>query len=94
VGFVIVGGLAGIAISAQLAFLAETGMPQGAVMGLFNVSTYSGMSLLPFLAGLIVQFSGENFLLAFIATAVLCAFVAYTIGHCTCRRNFQQEPVN
>ncbi len=94
VGFVIVGGLAGIAISAQLAFLAETGMPQGAVMGLFNVSTYSGMSLLPFLAGLIVQFSGDNFLLAFIATAVLCTFVAYTIGQCTCRRNFQQEPVN
>ncbi len=87
IGFALVGGLAGIAISAQLAFLAETGMPQGAVMGLFNVSTYSGMSLLPFVAGLIVQFSGENFLIAFLVTAVLCCLVAYTIGKCTCRRN-------
>lgn len=87
IGFVMVGGFAGIAISAQLAFLAETGMPQGAVMGLFNVSTYSGMSLLPFLGGLIVQYSGENFLLAFLVTAVLCTIVAGMIGQCTCRRN-------
>jgi DHA1 family quinolone resistance protein-like MFS transporter len=80
VGFVLVGVLGGVVIIAQMAYLADTGMPQGAAMGLFNVSTYSGMSLLPFLAGVIVQFSGNDFLLAFAFTAVLCLGVGAVMG--------------
>lgn len=83
-GFAIVGGLAGIIIIAQMAFLAETGMPQGAIMGLFNVSSYSGMTILPFVTGIVVEASGNNFLLAFMITAILCLLVAATIGRCTC----------
>ncbi|MDD1672041.1 MAG: MFS transporter [Methanomicrobiales archaeon] len=83
-GFALVGGLAGVIIIAQMAFLAETGMPQGAIMGLFNVSSYSGMTILPFVTGIVVQASGNNFLLAFMLTALLCLFVAATIGRCTC----------
>jgi DHA1 family quinolone resistance protein-like MFS transporter len=79
-GFVLVGALAGLVIISQMAFLADTGIPQGAAMGLFNISTYSGMSLLPFLSGVIVQFSGNNFLLAFAFTAALCLMVGVIIG--------------
>jgi DHA1 family quinolone resistance protein-like MFS transporter len=74
-GFVLVGVLGGVVIIAQMAYLADTGMPQGAAMGLFNVSTYSGMSLLPFVGGIIVQFSGNNFFLAFAFTAALCLVI-------------------
>ncbi|MDD1673838.1 MAG: MFS transporter [Methanomicrobiales archaeon] len=80
VGFVLVGALAGVVIIAQMAFLADTGMPQGAVIGLFNISTYSGMSLLPFIAGVVVQFSGNSFLIAFAFTAILCVIVGGVIG--------------
>lgn len=83
--FILVGAIAGVAINAQLAFLAETGASQGAVMGLFNVSSYAGMSLLPFIAGLLVEYSGGNFLAAFAATSLLCVLVALTIRRCSCR---------
>jgi DHA1 family quinolone resistance protein-like MFS transporter len=86
-GFVLVGALAGVVIIAQMAFLADTGMPQGAAMGLFNISTYSGMSLLPFLAGIIVQFSGNNFLLAFAFTAALCLIVGALAGRYSRRKS-------
>jgi DHA1 family quinolone resistance protein-like MFS transporter len=79
-GFILVGALGGVVIIAQMAFLADSGLPQGAAMGLFNISTYSGMSLLPFLAGVIVQFSGNNFLIAFAFTAALCLVVGAVIG--------------
>jgi DHA1 family quinolone resistance protein-like MFS transporter len=79
-GFVLVGVLGGVVIISQMAYLADTGIPQGAAMGLFNVSTYSGMSLLPFLAGIIVEVSGNDFLLAFLFTAVLCLAVGAIIG--------------
>lgn len=79
-GFILVGALGGVVIIAQMAFLANSGMPQGAAMGLFNISTYSGMSLLPFLAGIIVQFSDNNFLLAFAFTAILCLVVGSFTG--------------
>ncbi|MDD1675802.1 MAG: MFS transporter [Methanomicrobiales archaeon] len=79
-GFVLVGALGGVVIISQMAFLADSGIPQGAAMGLFNISTYSGMSLLPFLAGVIVQFSGNDFLLAFAFTAALCVGVGALTG--------------
>lgn len=90
-GFVLVGAVAGIAINAQLAFLAETGAPQGAVMGVFNVSSYCGMSLIPFLGGVLVELSGRNFLAAFAATSLFCILVAGTIGRCSCRLPLEQQ---
>jgi MFS family permease len=79
-GFILVGALAGVVIIAQMAYLAGTEMPQGAAMGLFNISTYSGMSLLPFVAGVVVQLSGNNFLIAFTFTALLCLVVGGVVG--------------
>ncbi len=78
-GFILVGVLGGVVILSQMTYLAHSGMPQGAAMGLFNVSTYSGMSLLPFLAGIIVEGSGNNFLLAFALTATLCLGVGVIV---------------
>ncbi|MDD1679016.1 MAG: MFS transporter [Methanomicrobiales archaeon] len=90
-GFVLVGALAGVVIISQMAFLADIGIPQGAAMGLFNISTYSGMSLLPFLAGVIVQFSGNDFLLAFSFTGALCLVVGAVIGRYVRRENRRVE---
>jgi MFS family permease len=91
-GFILVGALSGVVIISQMAFLADSGLPQGAAMGLFNISTYSGMSLLPFLAGVIVQFSGNNFLLAFTFTAGLCLIVGAVIGrHTSHQKNLTES---
>jgi hypothetical protein len=82
-GFAVIGGVAGFAINAQLTFLAETGFQQGGVMGLFNTSTYAGLTLLPFTAGVIAQASG--FFAAFATMAAITALMAVTIGWCSCR---------
>ncbi len=91
-GFILVGVLGGVVILAQMSYLADTGMPQGAAMGLFNVSTYSGMSLLPFAAGVIVQFSDNNFLLAFTFTAVLCLGVGAIVRRYALREQSSPQP--
>lgn len=87
IGFILIGGLAGIAIIAQLVFLAETGVPQGEAMGLFNISSYSGMAILPFFASLITQLTGNNFFIGFLFTSLLCLLVTFTIGRCVCMTN-------
>lgn len=81
-GFVALGGLAGFCIIAQTAFLAETGLAQGTIMGIFNTASYAGMSFLPFLAGLIAQYVG--FLAAFAVIAVFVLSVSVFIGRCRC----------
>jgi len=55
-GFPLLGAFAGVVIISQMAFLAETGAPQGAMMGLYNTATYSGLFLLPFVTGFIAEF--------------------------------------
>jgi MFS family permease len=81
--FAVIGGLAGFAINAQLAFLAETRLPQGAAMGLFNTSTYAGLALMPFIAGLVAQLAG--FGAAFAVSAAATVLMAFTIGWCACK---------
>jgi MFS family permease len=81
-GFVALGGLAGFCIIAQTAFLAETGLAQGTVMGIFNTASYAGMAFLPFLAGLIAQYVG--FLAAFAVIAGFVLSVSVFIGRCRC----------
>jgi predicted MFS family arabinose efflux permease len=81
-GFAVIGGVAGFAINAQLTFLAETGVQQGGVMGLFNTSTYAGLTLLPFIAGIVAQLT--DFFAAFLVMALLTGAMAVTIGRCAC----------
>ena len=80
--FVLVGGTAGVVMIAQIKYLAADQARQGAVMGLFNVASYGGMTLLPFMGGVIAEING--FMMAFAVTAVLSAMMAVTIGRCRC----------
>jgi len=82
-GFLVIGALAGIAMIAQMAFLAQASSQQGAAMGLFSTTSYLGMSLLPFMAGFIAETT--TFFLAFFVMAIAAITVALTIGRCTCR---------
>lgn len=80
--FVLIGGIAGVVMIAQINYLAAEQTGQGAVMGLFNVSNYAGMTILPFMAGVIAEING--FMTAFVVTAVLSAMMVVTIGRCRC----------
>lgn len=84
--FIAVGGIAGVVMIAQLAYLAQSEVRQGALMGLFNAASYGGMTLLPFVAGYVAE--NVTFLAAFILTALFALGVAATIGRCGC-----SEPV-
>jgi MFS family permease len=81
--FALIGAVAGIVMIAQMAYLAGTDLPQGAVMGAYNAASYAGMTLLPFLAGMIAQ--GAGFLPAFLVIALLALSMAVVIGKCSCR---------
>ncbi len=78
--FILLGILAGIVMIAQLAYLASAGRDQGTYMGLFDASSYLGMTILPFIAGIVAQFAG--FFMAFLVTAAFALVVALTIGLC------------
>jgi len=82
-GFPIMGAFAGLAIIAQMAFLAGTGAPQGIMMGILNTSTYGGLALLPFFAGFIAELG--TFTIAFFFPVLLTVTVALTIGLCRCQ---------
>ncbi len=77
-GFAILGALAGIVMIAQMAILAGIRGHQGVVMGLFSTTSYLGMAILPFLAGLVADMAG--FFSAFGLTALSAIMVALTIG--------------
>ncbi len=83
VGFIVIGALAGVVMIAQMAYLAEIKDHQGIAMGLFSTTTYLGMALLPFIAGVIADSSG--FFVTFCATAFCAVTVVLTIGQCACR---------
>jgi MFS family permease len=84
--FILIGALAGIVMIAQLTFLAEAGREQGTFMGMFNTSSYLGMTLLPLIAGIVAGIYG--FMVAFLITAIFALIVAATIGFChTCGNN-------
>jgi MFS family permease len=78
--FIVLGALAGVVMIAQLAYLASAGRDQGTYMGLFDASSYLGMTILPFIAGIVAQFAG--FFMAFLLTAAFALVVALTIGLC------------
>ena len=90
-GFAVIGGFAGFAINAQLAYLAEAGVKQGSVMGLYNTSSYAGLTFLPFIAGILTEldlYAPDRFLPAFLVMTLITASMAYFIGRCACRRAF------
>jgi MFS family permease len=77
-GFAVLGALAGIVMIAQMAVLAGIREHQGTAMGLFSTTSYLGMTILPFLAGLFADMAG--FFFAFCITAFFAILVAVTIG--------------
>jgi len=84
-GFVVLGALAGIVMVAQMAILAGERDRQGLVMGLFSTASYLGMTILPFVAGLVAASAGYPE--AFLVTALLGGTVALSIcgwhSHCS-----------
>lgn len=80
-GFIVIGAIAGCVMIAIMAALSGQREQQGILMGLFSTSSYLGMALLPFAAGLIADSSG--FPWAFLVTALLALTVAFTIGRCS-----------
>ncbi|MDO9035648.1 MAG: MFS transporter [Methanoregula sp.] len=88
-GFIVIGALAGIVMIAQMAYLADIKGHQGVAMGLFSTTSYLGMTALPFIAGLIADFSG--FFITFCATAFFAATVALTIDQCACRNPVSRQ---
>jgi MFS family permease len=77
-GFAVVGALLGFIMIAQLAYLAGTTLSQGRVMGYYNAASYAGMTLLPFISGVVAEQGG--FLAAFALVAVLVAAMAPVMG--------------
>lgn len=77
-GFAVLGALAGIVMIAQMAILAKEQEHQGIVMGLFSTTSYLGMAILPFIAGILADRAG--FFGAFTLTAFFAILVALTIG--------------
>jgi MFS family permease len=82
IGFPVIGAVAGVVMISQLAFLAKAGSHQGVFMGLFNAAGYAGMSVMPFLAGIVAE--ATTFTAAFGLTALAAVVVAFTIGRCAC----------
>lgn len=89
-GFIAIGALAGVVMIAQMAFLADIQDHQGVTMGLFSTTSYLGMAVLPFLAGLVADSFG--FFVTFCATALCAVTVALTIGQCSCKSRFMRNP--
>jgi MFS family permease len=76
-GFIIIGAVAGVVMIAQMAFLAQARTRQGVVMGLFSTTSYLGMSILPFIAGIIAETT--TFFIAFCATALIALSVSFAL---------------
>jgi Arabinose efflux permease len=87
--FIAVGAVAGVVMIAQLAYLAQSEVRQGALMGLFNAASYGGMTLLPFIAGYVAE--NVTFLAAFALTSLFALCVAATIGRCGCSEPVKNE---
>ena len=76
-GFLVLGFLAGVVMIAQMAFLSRVRERQGTAMGLFTTTSYLGMAVLPFIAGIIADAAG--FFVAFVVTAVMAVTVVVAV---------------
>lgn len=77
-GFAVLGALAGIVMISQMAYLAGEQEHQGIAMGLFSTMSYLGMTILPFIAGLVADAAG--FFPAFFLAALSAILVVLTIN--------------
>jgi MFS family permease len=82
-GFVVLGAFAGIVMVAQMTVLAGEQDRQGLVMGLFSTASYLGMTILPFVAGIIA--AGAGYPCAFLITALFGGTVVLSICGWHCR---------
>jgi MFS family permease len=88
VGFIVIGAIAGFVMIAVMEVLSGQREKQGILMGLFSTSSYLGMALLPFSAGLIADRFG--FAGAFMVAAVLSLTVALAISYAPSAANLCQ----
>jgi DHA1 family quinolone resistance protein-like MFS transporter len=79
--FIFVGAAAGVVMIAQMAYLSESETRQGTLMGIYTTASYAGMSLLPFIAGLVAE--NSSYFMAFLFTVFAVLTVPFTIGRCT-----------
>lgn len=79
--FAVIGAAAGAVQIGQLAFLAQTGEPQGVAVGAFTTASYAGMAVLPVLAATVARTSG--YALAFGLIVLVSLSVVMTIDRCT-----------
>jgi MFS family permease len=79
--FSMIGLIAGFIMVGQMEFLAETGYRQGTVIGLLTVSSYAGMTFLPFLAGIIAEYSYSA---SFVLIGIMALLISLLIGRCRC----------
>ena len=86
----LIGALTGVIIVAVLAFLAETGIRQGVMIGLFNTAAYAGYTILPALAGLVAGVYG--FAAAFLLPAGMAAAMAVAIDGCRAQQSAYYRP--
>jgi len=84
-GFAVLGIMAGVVMIAQMAILAGVQEHQGVVMGLFSTTSYLGMTILPFIAGLVADAGG--FFWAFCITAFFAVPVFLTINRTPAAKN-------
>ena len=77
-GMLVLGFVAGVVMIAQMKLLSRIREHQGIAMGLFSTTSYLGMALLPFLAGLVAD--GAGFFAAFCLTALAALTVVIMAG--------------
>ncbi len=81
-GMIGVGAVFGVITVAILNYIAETGLPQGVMNGLFTMTQYAGMAFLPFGAGILLTAAG--YLPVFLTTAVLSLAAGLLVVRCPC----------
>ncbi len=80
--FPVIGLFAGFVIVSQMAFLAESGIAQGVLMGMYSAANYAGFAILPYIAAQVAE--NVSFFAAFTVVAAMTALMALTIGRCEC----------
>lgn len=70
-GFALIGAGSGAAMIGLPVAVAHMRIPRGLAMGIFNTYTYAGMGLMPVIAGILLLFSGFEFVFAVCAIVLL-----------------------
>jgi MFS family permease len=79
----IMGGVAGLIMVSQVAYLASAEEHQGIAMGLYSTCSYAGMTFLPAIGGFLISLFSFEFASFIIALGAIVT--AIIIGRCSCR---------